>query len=92
MEFVISGMVSSIGANLPTVNFTYTNLWPTFHTEDGTPNLAVIVDVTPPTFTKVSPKVESGTLPKSCALCCRLRIDIELSEAGQCRLTLSNPH
>ena len=56
MTLLVSGVVARDGAKLPTVNETYTNVWPSVIADPadpddvGTPNVPVVVDVTPPVF------------------------------------------
>ena len=83
VELLVEGMVAMNGTGLPTVNYSYANVWPAIIADDNggeTPNRPVVVDVTPPTFEKFTAESETGTDPKQCGLCCRLRIDIEMSE------------
>ena len=81
-------MVATNGAKLPTVNFTYTNVWPlvlvdTTDPNLETPNVPVIVDVTPPEVDTLASHSETGPDEKQCSTCCKLVVDIKTNEAIQ---------
>ena len=85
---LVEGMVATDGAQLPTVNFTYTNVWPTVIVDQNDPtvyepNVPVIIDVTPPTFEELSSVSETGPGDKQCSACCRLRVTIATDEPIQ---------
>jgi len=88
VELLVEGMVATNGAKLPTVNFTYTNVWPlvlvdTTDPNLETPNVPVIVDVTPPEVDTLASHSETGPDEKQCSTCCKLVVDIKTNEAIQ---------
>ena len=65
VTLLVSGVVARAGAKLPTVNETYTNVWPSVIADPadpddvGTPNVPVVVDVTPPVFETLATRAPS---------------------------------